>query len=111
MRRAPGLFTASRDGETGGKLIDRLEGEADIDAPGELRGDSLAEVLFEVGPDDEDDFPEAGADGIEDRVVEDGLAGGSHRVDLFQAAVAASHAGSEDEEGRFHVREIGGGGR
>jgi hypothetical protein len=69
VRRAPGLFTASRDGETGGKLIDRLEGEADFDAPGELRGDSLAEVLLEVGPDDEDDFPEAGADGIEDPFV------------------------------------------
>ena len=69
MRRAPGLFTASWDGETDGKLIDRLEGEADVDSPGKLRGDSFAEVLLEVRPDDEDDFSKAGPDGVEDRVV------------------------------------------
>ena len=41
---------------------------------------------------------EAGAEGIENRVVHHGFAVGTHGIELLQAAVAAAHAGSQDEE-------------
>jgi len=47
--------------------------------------------------DNEDDFAETGAEGVEDGIVEDGFAAGADGVDLFEAAVAAAHAGGEDE--------------
>ena len=51
------------------------------------------------------------AERVEYGVVEDGLAGWTHRVDLLQAAVAATHAGGKYEEGGLHVRGICGGAR
>ena len=108
VRRAPRLLASGRHGVSGRQLVDGLEGEADVDAAGELRGDTFAEILFEIRADDEDHLAEAGAQGVEDGIIEDGLAGRAHRVDLLQAAVTAAHAGGEDEEGGFHVREIGG---
>jgi hypothetical protein len=104
--RAPRLFAAGGHGEPRWELIQRLEGEVDRDAAGELGGDALAEILLEVRTDDEDDLAEACADGVEDGVVEDGLAGRTHRVNLLEAAVAATHAGGEDEEGGLHVRGL-----
>ncbi|MBN8634679.1 MAG: hypothetical protein J0M07_05100 [Anaerolineae bacterium] len=39
---------------------------------------------------------EAGAEGVEHGVVEDGFAGGTDGIDLLEAAVAGAHAGGED---------------
>ena len=106
MGGAPRLFTADWNREAGGQLVDRLEGKADFDPAGELRGDAFAEILLEVRTDDEDHLAEASAESVEHRVVQDGLAGGAHRVDLLESTVAATHAGGEDEEGGFHVRGV-----
>ena len=56
---------------------------------------TLAEVLFEVFADNENEFAKSGLDGVVDGVVHDGFAVGTQSVQLFQASVAAAHAGCQ----------------
>ena len=59
--------------------------------------DSLLECLLDVFADDEHEPAEPGAKGVEDGVIDNGFAVGSDGVNLFEAAVTAAHAGSENE--------------
>ena len=65
--------------------------------------DFFAEVVFEVFTDYENDFTEAGAYGVVDRVVHDSFAVGAELVELFKAAVTATHACSKNKKSRFHL--------
>ena len=98
---APGFGAAFGNGEGGGEVVEVLEGVFDVDSVGKAGADLVAELGFEIAADDEDDFAEASADGIEDGVVEDDFTGGAHGVELFEAAVTAAHACGKDEEGGF----------
>ena len=71
-----------------GEGVECLKNGVDADAAGVFRGDLRGEGVGEVAADDEDDAAEAGADGVEDGVVEDGLAAGADGVELLEPAVA-----------------------
>ena len=90
----PGLGATGRQGESSGERVEFLEGELDGDAALKAAADGVAEGLFDVFADDENDFAETGAQGVVDGVVHDGLAAGTDRIDLLQSAIAAAHAGS-----------------
>ena len=96
---APRFHAALGNVEAGGQVVERLEGVFDRDMFVEAAADLRLEFLLEVAADDEDDLAEAGALGVEHRVVEHRLAVRAHGIDLFESAVAAAHAGGEDEEG------------
>lgn len=104
---APGFFAVGGEGEAVGEVVEFLEGVVDCDFFGEAGADSFFEGFGEVLADDEDDFTEPGANGVEDGVVEDGFAVGAHGVHLFEASVAGAHSGGEDEECGFgHVGSV-----
>ena len=95
---APGLLASFGDGEAGRQLVEFLEDILHGDAVAVVVGiDVLLELLGEGAADDEDHFAEAGADGVVDAVVEDGLAVRAYAVHLLQSAVAAAHAGSQNK--------------
>lgn len=94
---APGFDAAFWDGEAVGEVVEALEGVVDGDFLVEFAADFGFEFVFKIAADDEDDFVEAGAEGVEDGVVEDGFAMWTHGVELFEAAVTAAHAGCEDK--------------
>ena len=71
--RTPRLLAALGYSEAFGELIQILEDDLYWDLVLVLRDDFLTELLLESAADDEDDLAEACADGIEDRVVHDGL--------------------------------------
>ena len=106
VRGAPGLRAPGGDRVGRGEVGDVLEGVFDGEEAGVLRADLRAEDLFDVRADDEDDLAEPGAVGVEDGVVENGLAGGTDGVDLLEPAVAGAHAGGEDDECRFGVHVV-----
>src|SRR5208337_2344841 len=70
----------------------------DCDALLVPRADHLLERQLILFADDEHDPAEAGAVGIVDRIVHDGFAIGTNRIELFWAAVTAAHSGCQDEE-------------
>ena len=100
--RAPRLGAPLRAGEALGQGVERLEHQLAGDVPLVLGDDFLAEVPLEVLADDKHQLAEAGVDGVVDGVVHDGLAVRTQSVQLLQSAVAASHAGGEEEKSRFH---------
>ena len=62
-----------------------------------FRENRAAEIFFEILADNENDFAESGADSVEYRIVHYGLSLRAERIELFQTAIAASHAGGENE--------------
>ena len=82
---------------------DELEGLPDdgLDT-GVLGLDGLFHIGLEGLADDVDDLAEAGFHGVVDGIVDNGLTVGAEAVHLLESAVAAAHAGGEDEKGRFH---------
>ena len=95
-----GLVRPGGHGKARRNVFERLEDVVDGHALFKARADGLAKGLFDVLADDKDELAESGAQGVEDGVIDDGFAGGADRIDLFEAAVAAAHAGGENEEGR-----------
>ena len=94
--RTPRLDTAFGNGKTFGQVVEFLENEIYGDAPAETVGrEDLAELLLEGVADDEDDLAETGADGVVDRIVDDGLVVGTDTVHLFERPVAGAHARGE----------------
>ena len=94
--RTPRLDTAFGNGKTFGQVVEFLENEIHGDAPAETVGrEDLAELLLEGVADDEDDLAETGADGVVDRIVDDGLVIGTDTVHLFERPVAGAHARGE----------------
>jgi len=74
-------------------LKDILDGQPLL----ETRADDFFERGFEVAADDKNEFPKSAAQGVVDGVINDGFARRSDGINLFQTAVAAAHASSEDE--------------
>ena len=105
MAGAPGFLATGRGRETLGQGVERLEDVVHGDAAGVLGADLGAEDLLEVAADDEYHAAEAGPQGVEHGVVEDGFVRGSDGVDLLETAVARTHAGGEDEERGMHRSE------
>jgi len=103
--RAPWLDAPLRHGEPLRQLVELLVGIADLKPGAQGAGtDSLLERLLNLMLDDENNGLEPGAAGIVKAVVQNGLAGRPHRVDLLEPAVAAAHTGSHDHQDRFvHV--------
>ena len=82
---------------------DELEGfSVDGLDTGVLGLDGLLHIGLEGLADDIDDLAEAGFHGVVDGIVDDGFSVGAEAVHLLESAVAAAHAGGQDEKGRFH---------
>jgi hypothetical protein len=56
----------------------------------------FAEIFLDITANDEDDAVKSRLDGIKYRVVEKCFPRRTHRINLFQSAVAAAHSGSKD---------------
>ena len=54
-----------------------------------------AKVFCKILADDEDYFAESGTAGVFYRVIDHGLSGRPHGVELFETAVAGAHASGE----------------
>lgn len=80
---APRFFASFGDGEAFGEVVHFLKGVDDLDEMGKAVADFFFELGGEVLADDKNHLGEAGADGIEDGIIEDGFAMGAHRVNLF----------------------------
>ncbi len=107
VRGAPRLGAAGGHGEAGRQFIEFLKSVIHLDAVFEARADNFAERLFDVVADDEHKLAEAGAQRVEDGIINDGFAAGADGINLFQTAVTAAHAGGENEQNRFcHAPEI-----
>ena len=92
--RTPRLHAAFGTGKTFGQAVEFLKtistAMRPAGRPRRPRGTRLEGVA-----DDEDDLAEAGADGVVDRIVDDGLAVGTDTVHLFERPVAGAHARGE----------------
>jgi hypothetical protein len=55
----------------------------------------IAEFLLEVLSDDENDFAEAGLNGIIDGIIHDGFPVRAQPVELLKPTITAAHAGSK----------------
>lgn len=62
----------------------------------EAATDLLFKCRFKIAADDKDDFAEAGFDGVEYGVFNEGLAVGAKRIHLLETAITATHAGGHD---------------
>ena len=102
MVRAPRLHAAFGNRQPLGEVVQLLKDEIDGDAPAEAVGrKDLAELLFKRVADDENHLAETGADGVVDRIVDDGFVVGTDAVHLFERSVAGAHACRQDQECRF----------
>ena len=87
----------------GGQIVQGLEGVLHLHQVGQPVPDHFPEGRLVLLADDEDDFFKAGAPGVKNGIVDDDLPAWAHRVELFHAAVAAAHPGSQyDQYGFFH---------
>ena len=102
MGGAPGFFAPGGHGVGGGQVVEGLEGVTDIELALVFAADRVAERVLHVAADHEDHAVEAGAAGVEDRVIDHPFPAGADGVDLFQATIAAAHTGGEDHEGFVH---------
>ena len=98
--------------EAGGNLVQLLGHEDELQR-GAVRAldvavfarDGLLELLEEILADDVNDFAETGLHGVVDGIVNDGFAVRTDAVHLLESAVAAAHAGGEDEKCGFHIEK------
>ena len=99
---APGLGASLRDGVAGGDIVQLLIGVTDLHgAFFQPLADGFHEVLADGFLDDDNSGIETGFVGVIKGIVQNRFALTSHRVDLFQSAVAAAHTGGHDDENRF----------
>ena len=94
---APGFGAFGVDFETFGNLVHALVNDLYRHMALIFFEHFLAELLLEVFTDNEHYFAESGAQCVENGVVHYGFAGGADAVKLFEAAVAATHAGGKDK--------------
>ena len=106
---APGLHALGIEREAGGDLVQLLGDEDELEGfsvdgldTGVLGLDGLLHIGLEGLADDIDDLAETGFHGVVDGIVDDGFSVGAEAVHLLESAVAAAHAGGQDEKGRFH---------
>ena len=102
MAGAEGLGAALGDGIAGGQLLQFLVCIADLHRSiFQTSAYRLHEIVADGFLDDNDDGFETGLMSIVNRVVQDGFALGTDRVDLLQTTVTAAHTGRHDYENRF----------
>ena len=109
VRRAPRFLALRRDLEARRQLRRHvLEDVVNRHPTLDVRFDLGAERLLDVAPDDEHDLAEAGADRVEDGVIDDDFAGGADGVNLLESAIAAADAGRQHHESWFaaHILPI-----
>ena len=80
-----------------------MEHDFHRDVPFVFGNDLLAEFFLEVVADYKHYLSESGAQCVIDRIVHYGFAARAYAVELLEAAVAATHAGGEYEQGWFHI--------
>ena len=95
-----GLVRPAGTVKPGGNLVQFLKNVFHRDALFKARADDLLERLLDLLADHEHQLAESRAHGVVDRVIDDGFAARAHRINLLQAAVAAAHAGSQNEQRR-----------
>ena len=88
---APRLLTALRYAESLWQCIECLEAELTLYLTLVLSEDLRTELLLEILTDNPYDLAEASLNGIVNTVIHDGLAVRTQTVELFQAAVTATH--------------------
>jgi hypothetical protein len=98
---APRLGAIRRKGKTRRQLAQFLKDIFNGQTLLEPRANGFAEGGLDLVADHEDEFSKPGAYGVEDGIINDGFAVRSDGVNLFEAAVTAAHAGSENEQGWF----------
>ena len=94
MVGSPRLYTVGGAGEPLWKGIEALEAQLYGHMALVLAENLLAEILFRVLADYENDFAKSSLYGVVDGVVHYGLSVWSETIKLFQTAVTASHSGS-----------------
>ena len=99
---SPGFHAAFGNLEALGQVIQRLEAEFAGHLTFILLQNLVAELVFKVASDNPHDFAESGLDGIVDGVIHDGFTIGTQCIELLEATITAAHAGSKEEESRFH---------
>ena len=107
MARAPGFLASGRRAHAAGQRLERLKDILHRRLARVTPADLLAEDRLKVAPDHENHPAESRPQCVEDRVVENRFARGTDRVDLLEPAIAGTHAGREDEEGRAHGKKAG----
>ena len=100
--RSPRLGAFFRSPERSGELVQFLESVFHLDFIFPFRADVLAERLFDVVTDHENDFAESAFERIVNGIVQNDFAGRTDRINLLESAVTASHSGGEHQQCRFH---------
>ena len=100
----PGLDTVFRHLEGGGNLVQFLGDEVELDGFSVRSLDAAVflldmrlHVFLEELTDNIDHLAEAGCDGVVDGIVDDGLSVRAQAVHLFETAITAAHAGSQNK--------------
>ncbi len=103
MTGAPGLGAVDRNGISGREHIQFLVSIADLHRTFfQPLADGFHEILFNGFFDDDHGGIKTGFVGIVERKIQNGFAAGSHRIDLLQTAVAASHTGCHNHQNRLN---------
>jgi len=98
---APGFFAEFGIDARRHKAVFFLEHVCYRNAAFEAIADFFFKRGFDVFANNKDYFAEAGADGVVDGILYDGFLVGAYAVYLLEAAIAAAHAGGEDNETRL----------
>ena len=98
MHRSPRLGSTSGNGKSWWKNIEFLKGVLDSGSSFNAVADSLLELPLDVLADDEDGVAKPGAQGVVDRIIDDGLATRTDRINLLEGAIAVARAGGQNEQ-------------
>ena len=96
MGGSPGLDTSFRNFKSFRKIVQFLKGVSNLHMSGNTVADLFTEDLFVFFLDDKYDLLKACLFCVVNGEVDDHMPFGIDRVDLFQAAVSASHSGCHD---------------
>ncbi len=102
---SPRLCAALRDGIALRQIVQLLEYVTHLHHLGDTVPDRLPERLLNLVLDDEYHRLEARAPGVVQGIVDDDLSVVPHRIDLFQASVAAAHSGGHHDKDRFFIHK------
>ena len=97
MAGAPRLLALGRHAVSWRHHLELLESVIRVDVPGKAPAETVPEVLLDLPADDEDKLAKTGPLGVEDGIVQYGLAGGADGLNLFQTAVTGADAGGQDD--------------
>ena len=92
------LLASGGKGESAREIVELLVGEGNGGAFAQGARKMFAQGGFDLGPGQDDDFAEPGAQGVVNGVVDDDFTVGADGVDLFKAPVATAHSGGKDEK-------------